>query len=447
MLDEEERDLLYAQQVEQLYSLAPVGIIASLINGPILTYIQWNVISHAVLLTWLSVLVLLNGVWILLWYQFKNASRRPLDSPRWSRRFIAGTLASGLVWGATGVVSFPESSILHQIFLAFVLGGMIAGGTAVYAALQGPFLAYSLPTITPLLIRFFVLGDDFHMAMGGMSLLFVALMFVTLRRNHIVAVASMTLSLQLVKSNQLLQSEIRERQQAEVALRKRELELQQSQEELRALGAQLISAQEDERRRLSRELHDDMNQRLAMVAIHIQSVQGSLPESDPMQETLQQLHEEVASLSDNVRRLAHQLHPSILDDLGLVVALQSFIKDFSKWEHIPVMFQPKDVPGILPQDIALCVYRVIQECLRNVAKHAQADRVSVEVMGSETGLQLIIKDNGKGFTPEAVRPGTHGLGLIGMKERIRVVHGTFDVKASEGKGTIITAWIPLSPTT
>ena len=145
--------------------------------------------------------------------------------------------------------------------------------------------------------------------------------------------------------------DITARKQAENVLRQRELELQQSQEELRALGAQLISAQEDERRRLSRELHDDMNQRLAMVAIHIQSVQGSLSESDPMQETLRQLNEEVASLSDNVRRLAYQLHPSILDDLGLVVALQSFIKDFSKWEHISVTFQPKDVPGILPQDV------------------------------------------------------------------------------------------------
>jgi PAS domain S-box-containing protein len=444
-----------------------------------------------------------------------------------------------------------------------------------YAALQGAFLAYSLPTATPLLVRFFVLGDELHLAMGGMSLLFVALMFVTLRRNHTVTVASMSLNLELVKSNQSLQREIRERQQAEVALRgsqeqlhsvvqstdegiislngqgevmlwnkgaetlfgfstdemqgqtleriiperfrlghqagikrasqaggktvegemfelmglrrdgsefplelslgyghknreifftgivrditarkqgekvlrQRESELQRSQEELRALGAQLISAQEDERRRLSRELHDDMNQRLAMVAIHIQSVQGSLPESDPMQETLQHLNEEVSSLSDNVRRLAYQLHPSILDDLGLVVALQSFIEDFSKWEHISVTFQPQEVPPILPQDIALCVYRVTQECLRNVAKHAQADRVSVEVKGLEPGLQLVIKDNGKGFSPEAVRRGSHGLGLIGMKERIRVVQGTFDVKASEGKGTTITAWIPLSPTT
>ena len=96
VLEEKESDLLYVQQVEQLYSLAPVGIIASLVNGPILTYIQWNVISHGVLLAWLSALVLFNGLWSVLWYQFQKASRGLLDSHRWSRRFIGGTLASGL---------------------------------------------------------------------------------------------------------------------------------------------------------------------------------------------------------------------------------------------------------------------------------------------------------------------------------------------------------------
>jgi PAS domain S-box-containing protein len=573
MLNEKESALL-SMQVKQLYALAPVGIIASLVNGPILVFIQWNLISHEVLLSWLFALIVLNVLWGVLWYQFRKASRDPLDSRCWIRRFIGGTLASGVIWGATGVVSFPEHSIPHQIFLAFVLGGMIAGATAVYAALQEAFLAYTLPAITPLLFRFFSLDDEFHVAMGGMSLLFGVLMFATFRHNHTVTMASMTLSLELVTSNQSLQSEIHERKQAESALRysqeqlhsvvqstdegiislnghgevllwnkgaehlfgfsteemqgqtleriiperfrpahqagikqasragkktvegkmlelmglrrdgrefplelslgywhkndeifftgivrdittrkqtekalqHREWELQQSQEELRALGAQLISAQEDERRRLSHELHDDMNQRLAVVALTIQSIQASLPESDPMQDTLQHLNEQVSLLSDNVRHLAYQLHPSILDDLGLVVALQSFVKDFSKWEHIPVTFQSKNVPRMLPQDIALCVYRLTQECLRNVAKHAQATQASVEVTGVETGLQLIITDNGKGFLPEAVRRGTRGLGLIGMKERIRVVHGTFNLKASKGKGTTITAWIPLFST-
>ena len=571
MLDQNERELLYAQQVQHLYALAPVGIIASLVNGPVLVLIQWNVISHRVLLLWLSALLLLNSVWGILWNQFRKTSHLSRDSHCWGRWFLVGTFASGCLWGATVIVSFPEQSIPHQIFLAFVLGGMIAGGTAVYSALQPAFWAFTLPVISPLAMRFFLLDDQLHMAMGGMSLLFVALMFVTVRHNHTVTVASMTLGRELIKSNQLLQCEIHERNQAEEALRDsreqlysvvqstdegiislnsrgevilwnsgaeilfgfsskemegqtleriipeeyrqahqagikrasetggktvegemfelmglrrdgstfplelslgywkkdenifytgivrditarkeaekalrhREWELEQSQKELRALGAQLISVQEDERRRLSRELHDDMNQRLAVVALQIQSIQGKLPESDPMQETLHHLNEQVTSLSDNVRHLAYQLHPSILDDLGLVVALQSFIEDFSKWEGIVVTFDHRNVPRVLSQEIALCVYRVTQECLRNVAKHAQASHVSVEVIGGETALQFVVKDNGKGFTPEAVRRGTHGLGLIGMKERIRVLQGEFTVTASMGKGTTITARVPL----
>lgn len=575
VLDDSENRSLYARQVHHLYALSPVGIIASLVNGPVLIVIQWNEIPHRMLLVWLSALILLNCGWGVLWHQFRNASRSSLDFHRWGRRFIWGTLASGCLWGATGIVVFPEHSISHQIFLAFVLGGMIAGGTAVYAARQQAFLAFTLPALTPLLVRFFVLGGELHVAMGGMSLLFGTLMFVTVRHNHSVMMGSMTLSRELVHSNQLLQCEIHERKQAEAALRDsqeqlysvvqstdegiitlnsqgevilwnrgaetlfgfsseemqgqtldriipeeyrlahqagikraseagkktvkgemfelmglrrdgsrfplelslgywhkngnifftgivrdmtarkrsekalqhREWELEQSQKELRALGAQLISVQEDERRRLSHELHDDMNQRLAVVALQIQSIQGKLPESDPMQEILERLNEQVSSLSDNVRHLAHQLHPSVLDDLGLVVALQSFIEDFSKWENISVTFEPREVPLSLPPEIALCVYRVIQECLRNVAKHAQASQVSVKVIGLEAALQLIVKDNGKGFTPESVRWGTRGLGLIGMKERIRVLHGTFDVEASTGKGTTLTAWIPLASTT
>jgi PAS domain S-box-containing protein len=573
VVENNDRELL-SRQVKQLYALAPVGIIASLINGSILIYIQWNLIPHDVLLGWLVVLILLNVLWMVLYVQFQKASQGEWNPNVWRYLFIGGTLASGCLWGTTGILAFPEHSIPHQIFLAFVLGGMIAGATAVYAALQEVFLAYALPTITPLLVQFFVQNDELHLAMGGMGLLFVGLMCVTMRHNHKVMVASMNLSRELGKANQLLQSEIHERQQAESALRqsqeqlqsvvqstdegiislnsqgevifwntgaenlfgysqeemqgrtldriiperfrqahqagieratragkrtidvellevtglrrdgsefpleislgywhkneeiffmgivrditvrketemalkRREWELQQSQEELRALGTRLISAQEDERRRLSCELHDDMNQRLAVLALQIQSVQKTLPTADPMRVILQRLDEQVSSLSDDVRRLAHQLHPSILHELGLVVALKAFINDFAKWEEdLSVRFQYEHVPHGLPKEIALCIFRVTQECLRNVAKHAQASRVSVRLRGLETGIELIIQDNGRGFNPETVRP-AQGLGLIGMKERVLAVRGTFHVKSSKSQGTTITAWIPLSPT-
>lgn len=570
MLEKQDHGLL-SLQIEQLYALVPVGIIASLINGAILTFIQWNLIAHDVLLAWLSSLIVLNVLWSVLYHQFHRASRLPWDVRLWKWLFLGGTLASGCLWGATGVIAFPDQSIPHQIFLAFVLGGMIAGATAVYAALQEAFWTYAVPAITPILLRFFAIGEELHWAMGGMSLLFALLMLVTARHNHRVLVGSMTLSRDLRKANQLLQNEVRERQQAEASLResqeqlqsvvqstndgiisldsqgrvmfwnkgaeqlfgfsmeemrgrtldqimperfrhahqagiaraaragkktfegevlevmglrrdgqefplelslgywhkheeiffmgivrditvrkqtelalqRREWELQQSQEELRALGARLISAQEDERRRLSCELHDDMNQRLAVLALQIQNLQNSLPKMDPLQATLQRVNDEVSSLSDNVRHLAHQLHPSILDDLGVVVALQSFLDDFSRWENLVVTFSPHDVPRHLPKDIALCVYRITQECLRNVAKHAHASRISVRLFASKTSLELMVQDNGRGFVPEAAKREKHGLGLIGMKERVRAVQGNFEVQTAEGRGTTITARIPI----
>jgi PAS domain S-box-containing protein len=236
--------------------------------------------------------------------------------------------------------------------------------------------------------------------------------------------------------------DITSRRNAEEVLRQREVELQRSQEALQALGGQLISAQEDERRRISRELHDDMNQRLAVLAFNIQSTQKELTETAPMYQTLQSLYDGVSMLSDDVRHLAYQLHPSILDDLGLEVALQAFVNDFSKWEGIPVVFTSTDVPVSLAQDIASCLYRVTQECLRNVARHAQATQVEVELLGENGGLKLSIKDNGKGFKIEETRGGKLGLGLIGMEERVRVVQGTYEVKSAPGQGTENTVWVP-----
>ena len=219
--------------------------------------------------------------------------------------------------------------------------------------------------------------------------------------------------------------------------------LRTNQEELQALGGQLISAQEDERRRISRELHDDMNQRLAVLALDLQSAQRGLSRSSPMYQTFQKLYDEVSTLSDDVRHLAYQLHPSILDDLGLEVALRSYLNDFSKWESIPVAFTSSQIPVSLSQDIASCVYRLTQECLRNVSRHAEATQIEVKLFQEQGGLRLVIKDNGKGFRVEEVRLGKHGLGLIGMQERVRVVHGTYEMKSFPGQGTEIIVWVPI----
>lgn len=247
----------------------------------------------------------------------------------------------------------------------------------------------------------------------------------------------------LVKANQALEAEIAERKRAEASLWESQHALERSRWQLGALAAQLLTAQDDERRRISRELHDDLNQRLAMLAVEIETFQQRLPSSEPVAEKLLSLHEQVVELSDDVRHLAYQFHPSILDDLGLPIALQRYIEEFSTRTGIKVTFAHKDPADPLPQDIASCLYRVAQESLGNVSKHARASYAAVELLGSETGVSLSVQDDGVGFDPSTVKQPLVCLGFTSMKERVRLVNGRLEVKSRPGQGTEVRVWIPL----
>ncbi|MGH7227934.1 MAG: sensor histidine kinase, partial [Nitrospiraceae bacterium] len=208
-----------------------------------------------------------------------------------------------------------------------------------------------------------------------------------------------------------------------------------------------LTAQDDERRRISRELHDDLNQRLAMLAVEIETFQQRLSSSESVSEKLLSLHEQVVELSDDVRHLAYQFHPSILDDLGLPIALQRYIEDFRTRTGIQVTFAHKDLTDRLPQDIASCLYRVAQESLGNVSKHAKASHAAVELLGSETGISLSVQDAGVGFDPATVTQPLICLGFTSMKERVRLVNGRLEVKSSPGHGTEVRVRIPLPRST
>jgi PAS domain S-box-containing protein len=237
--------------------------------------------------------------------------------------------------------------------------------------------------------------------------------------------------------------DVTERRRAEQALRESEAALHRNREELRALTAALLTAQEEERKRVSRELHDGLNQKLAVLAMDVEALEQRLPLSpDPMQAGLRSLRTRVVELSDEIRRMAYQLHPSVLEHLGLTVALQSYCAEFSKREGIKVRFTDRNVPEPLPQDVALCLYRVAQEGLRNVAKHSASRRATVTLQGKNDAVQLSITDFGVGFDPQSVK-GKGGLGFISMEERVRLVQGSLSVKSRAGHGTRIEVRIPL----
>jgi PAS domain S-box-containing protein len=234
---------------------------------------------------------------------------------------------------------------------------------------------------------------------------------------------------ELATVNESLVAEVSERIQTQISL-------ERSRQDLQKLAFELLRVQEDERRRISRDLHDDINQRLALLAMDIEAVGRRLDSStDHVGRAVQEIQDRVVELSDVVRHLAYQLHPSILDDLGLPIALQRLVEDVTARSHIQGSFGHRNMPPTVPQEIASCLYRVTQESLNNVVRHAEATRVDVELTGNHAELVMTITDNGVGFDSDQPRNGSHGLGLLGMKERVALIQGNLHVISAVGKGT------------
>ncbi|MDF0664732.1 MAG: PAS domain S-box protein [Nitrospira sp.] len=195
-----------------------------------------------------------------------------------------------------------------------------------------------------------------------------------------------------------IDNDITERKQAEEALHQKQLELQQSQAQLQDLASKLLTAQDSERQRIARDLHDDFSQRLVALTLDLAALdrQPSLsPES--LGKALEPVREELAQLSDDLRRLAHRLHPSLLKHAGLRAALEEHIQQAMKRTELRITLKVGNVPESLPLDSATCLFRVCQESLQNVVKHANATEVLVKLSGSSKGIGLSVTDNGRGF--------------------------------------------------
>ena len=211
---------------------------------------------------------------------------------------------------------------------------------------------------------------------------------------------------------------------------------------IRNLGGRLIVAHEEERARLARELHDDVTQRLACLAIDVASVepQASGPSTSA---TLHRVQEGLAKLSEDVHALAYRLHPSVLTDLGLAEAIRGECEQFSRQESVRIDVTLDEIPRSIPDDAALCLFRTVQEALRNVARHAGADRVEVSVRGVNGELQVAVTDDGIGFDPAS--PVDHPtLGLTGIRERVHLLGGTLEIDSAPRQGTTIAVRVPLA---
>ncbi|MBI4463535.1 MAG: PAS domain S-box protein [Acidobacteria bacterium] len=239
--------------------------------------------------------------------------------------------------------------------------------------------------------------------------------------------------------------DITERKRVEMELRNNEKELRLSQEKLRTLAHALTAEGENIQRRMARGLHDGFPQKLTAIGLRFSMLQKKLPPASRSLKTeVLSISGEIRALEEEIRQFARTLHPAILDQLGLLAALQTECEVFSNTHKIPVRFSHRNIPRKLCAEVSLALYRIVQEGLSNVAQHAGNDTTFVQITlrSSETGVKLTIRDNGCGFDPESARQ-REGLGLISMEERTRAVGGNFAITSTLHKGTEITVQVPL----
>jgi len=217
----------------------------------------------------------------------------------------------------------------------------------------------------------------------------------------------------------------------------------QAEEATFGLIRRLISAQEDERMRLARELHDDVNQSLALLAIELDIVGQKPPaSSSDLRLRIGELSAQVKDLSSSVHQLSHALHPAKLEQLGLVAAVGGLCRELGSAHNIAIEFAADELPRSVPDDIALCLYRIAQEGLRNVIRHSGSTAAKVELRWKESELRLLVTDRGCGFESIAPRDEV-SLGLVSMRERVRLVHGQISVESRKGAGTRIKVQVPV----
>jgi signal transduction histidine kinase len=217
-----------------------------------------------------------------------------------------------------------------------------------------------------------------------------------------------------------------------------------AEESLANMSRKLIEAQEQERTWIARELHDDISQRITLVLVNLERLQKDFsPLAPAVTQRLSEIQEHLSSLGSDIQALSHHLHSSKLEYLGLVTAAASFCKELSDEHGVEVAFHSESVPKQLPHEVALCLFRVLQESLQNAVKHSGSKYFEAWLKGTPREIELTVRDSGVGFNPEEAM-NRRGLGLTSMKERLKLVHGKLSVDSHLAQGTVVRASVPLN---
>jgi signal transduction histidine kinase len=212
---------------------------------------------------------------------------------------------------------------------------------------------------------------------------------------------------------------------------------------LSSVSRKLIEAQEKERTRIARELHDDISQRLALLTIELERLRETSPDlPTEARSRLGEIQKQTAELGSDVQSMSHELHSSKLEYLGIATAMRGFCKEFSEQQKVEIDFRHDDIPSSVPPEVSLCLFRILQEALQNAAKHSGVRHFDVELRCASDAINLSVRDSGSGFDRDDALK-TRGLGLISMMERMKLVGGRISIDSQPQRGTAIRAIVPL----
>jgi signal transduction histidine kinase len=221
-------------------------------------------------------------------------------------------------------------------------------------------------------------------------------------------------------------------------------ERKRAEEAISSVSRRLIEAHEEERTRISRELHDDIGQRLALLTTELEQLRQGFPDlRAEVRNRIGELRNQTSEIATSVQSMSHDLHSSKLEYLGLTAAMRGFCQEFSEQQKVEIVFVHDEIPSTVPKEISLCLFRVLQEALQNAVKHSGARHFDVEMRYASDAIQLTVRDSGSGFDTEQAMK-THGLGLTSMTERVKLVDGQLSIDSQPNRGTTIHVRVPLS---
>jgi PAS domain S-box-containing protein len=215
-----------------------------------------------------------------------------------------------------------------------------------------------------------------------------------------------------------------------------------AEEALAEIPRRLLEAQEQERSRIGRELHDDIGQRLALLAVQLHQLREDALILPEVRSRMGEFQKQISEIATDIQSLSHELHSANLQYLGIAAAMRGFCREFAEQQKVEIDFRARDLPSPLSPDISLCLFRVLQETLHNSAKHSGVRKFEVSLYGTSNEIHLSVKDSGAGFDREAARE-SRGLGLISMEERLKLVNGTLSIESQPKRGTTVHARVPV----